>query len=318
MTTKEQVLSLFEENRGTYFSGEDMAKRLGVSRAAIWKAVNGLRQDGYAVDAVTNKGYCLSENTDILSATGIQGYWKDSNIRLEIEDTVCSTNTLVRERANRGEAEGYVLLANEQTEGEGRTNRFFYSPKNTGVYLSVLLRPQRAITAMTTMAAAAMCEAIHEVSGRDAKIKWVNDIFVNEKKVCGILTEGAFGMETGQLEYAVLGVGVNLYPPVDGFPEDLREIAGAVFEKSGGDQKNRLVASFLRRFFRYYRADDQTAYIEAYRAESMVVGKKITVVSPVGEYSARAIGIDNQCRLQVQYEDGTCETLSYGEIRVKL
>lgn len=318
MTTKEKVLSLFEENRGAYFSGEDMAKRLGVSRAAIWKAVNALRQDGYAVDAVTNKGYCLSENTDILSISGIQEYWKDSDLRLEIEDTVCSTNTLVRERANQGEAEGYVLLSNEQTEGKGRSNRAFYSPKNTGVYLSVLLRPQKAVTAMTTMAAAAMCEAIREVSGRDAKIKWVNDIFVNGKKVCGILTEGAFGMETGLLDYAVLGVGINLYPPVDGFPENLREIAGAVFEKSGGDQKNRLIASFLRRFFHYYRADDQTAYIEAYRAESMVIGKKITVLSAAGERPANAIGIDDQCRLVVQYDDGTCAALSYGEISIKM
>ena len=318
MTTKEKVLSLFEANRGAYFSGEEMARRLEVSRAAIWKAVNALRQEGYPIDAVTNKGYCLSENTDILSVPGILGYLEAQDLQLEVVDAVPSTNTLVRERANRGEGEGYVLLANEQTEGRGRSGRTFFSPKDSGVYLSVLLRPQTAAPAMTTMAAAAMCEAIREVSGKDAKIKWVNDIFVDGKKVCGILTEGAFSMEAGHMDYAVLGIGINVYPPEGGFPEDLQGIAGAIFENSGGNQKNRLIAAFLRRFFYYYRANDQAAYVKSYRANSLVVGNRITVVSPLGERLALATGIDDRCCLQVQYDDGTCDTLSYGEIRIKL
>lgn len=318
MSTKEKVLTLFQENRGLYFSGQEMARQLNVSRAAVWKAVEALRQDGYPIDAVTNKGYCLSEQADILSAAGISGYMGSSDLVLEVVDAVPSTNALVGERAADGAQEGYVLLANGQTAGRGRGGRAFYSPKETGVYLSVLLRPKTAAVSITTMAAAAMCEAIGAVSGREARIKWVNDIFVDGKKVCGILTEGVFSMETGQLDYAVLGVGINAYCPIKGFPEDLREIAGPIFQAPGGDQKNRLIAFFLQRFFHYYRSDNPAEYVQSYRRHSMVIGKRITVVLPHEERQALAVDMDDQCRLIVEYADGRREVLSYGEIRIRI
>ena len=324
MTTKEKILELFEANKGKYFSGEDLAQHLCISRAAVWKAVKALRNEGYVIDAVTNKGYCMSEKTDILSVPGIKSYLDKSCHMLDIhvEPIVDSTNKIVKEKANEGEKEGYVLLACEQTEGRGRYGRNFYSPEGTGIYFSVLLRPahyaaEQAVR-LTTMAAVAMCEAIEEVSDKKPKIKWVNDIFVDGKKICGILTEASFSLESGFLEYAVLGIGINLYPPKENFPEELKKIAGTLFETSQDNMKNKLTAAFLNSFMKYFNGKDIKSYVDKYREYSLVIGKKITVISGNEKKQAVAYDIDDLCRLQVEYENGQKEQLSYGEIKVEL
>lgn len=324
MTTKEALLQLFESNKGTYFSGEEIAAELSVSRAAVWKAVNALRKDGYCIDAVTNRGYCLSVHTDILSPQGIEKYLEEScsDLDLHVVPQTDSTNALLRQQANAGAAEGYTLIANEQTAGRGRYGRSFFSPVGTGAYLSVLLRPNHcpALQAVriTTMAAAAMCKAIEEVCDEAPGIKWVNDIFVRGKKVCGILTEGSFGLENGLLEYAVLGVGINVYEPDEGFPEELREIAGALFDHPRNDMKNRLVAAFLNRLMSYYRSEDPSDYLETYRQYSLVLGREVTVLSPSGDRKAQVLAIDDACHLQLRYDDGTEANLSSGEISIRL
>ncbi len=324
MTIKEKVLEIFELNKGVYFSGEEIAQTLGVSRAAIWKAVKQLQIEGYSIDAVNNKGYCLSIYTDILSPQGIQKYIKASyqNLDLHVLQTIDSTNTLVRQKADQGEPEGFIVAANEQTAGRGRYGRDFYSPSGTGLYFSLLLRPtayaaEQAV-GITTMAAVAMCEAIEEVSDEKPKIKWVNDIFIKGKKVCGILTEGSFGLESGMLEYAVLGAGVNLYAPSGGFPEELQEIAGAVFDRPQNDMKNRLVAAFINHFLDYYRKGNKEDYTEKYRQYSLVIGKEITVISAKGNQTAFVHGIDDECRLMVEYANGDRAVVSSGEIRIRL
>ncbi len=324
MSIKESVLRLFEDNRGTYFSGEEIAQNLSVSRAAVWKAVNTLRKEGYCIDAVTNKGYCLSARTDILSPQGIYKYLDPQSATLDIHvvPVTESTNRLVREKANQGVPEGYTLIAAAQTEGRGRNGRSFYSPSETGVYLSMLLRPvdcapQKAVR-ITTMAAVAMCEAIEAVSDQKPQIKWVNDIFVRGKKVCGILTEGAFSLENGLLEYAVLGIGLNIYAPKDGFPAPLEQIAGPIFEAPEDDIKNRLAAAFIGSFLRYYHSSDPSICTQKYRQYSLVIGKEILVLSPSGSRKAFAEEIDDACRLKVRYESGETAYLSHGEIRIQL
>lgn len=324
MTTKEKILELFETNRNIYFSGEDIAQKLDVSRGAVWKAVKALQNDGYAIDAVTNKGYCLSAQTDILSAQGIKKYLRPEleNMEISVLPKVSSSNALVRDKANDGAAEWSMLLANEQTAGRGRIGRSFFSPKDTGVYMSLLLRPKdysaEQSVRITTMAAVAVCEAIEEISGERASIKWVNDIFVREKKVCGILTEGAFGLESGLLEYAVLGIGVNIYEPENGFPEELKSIAGSVFRTHRSDAKNRFVSQFLNRFYGYYTASCQTDYVEQYRSRSFVIGRQVRLLSANESKSAVVLGIDDRCRLKVKYEDGTEHCYSSGEISVRI
>ena len=324
MTTKEKLLALLEDSKGTFFSGEEIARTLQVSRAAVWKAVNALREDGYTIDAATNKGYRLSPDSDILSPQGIRRFLKPEyrNLDLTVLPTAPSTNALVREKANQGCPEGCVIVACEQTDGRGRYGRQFFSPIDSGVYLSLLLRPTayspQQATCLTAAAAAAMCQAIEAVTGQQPGIKWVNDIFLHGKKVCGILTEAAVGLETGTLNYMVLGAGVNLYPPAEGFPEEIQSIAGSVLEHSCPEAKNRLVGEFLNRFWDFYSHPECRAYLEDYRARSLAIGRNVTVLSAGKAVSAYAYGIDDDFRLLVRYENGDTEALSYGEIRIQL
>ena len=324
MTTKEKLLALLENSKGTFFSGEEIARTLQVSRAAVWKAVNALREDGYTIDAATNKGYRLSPDSDILSPQGIRRFLKPEyqDLDLTVLPTAPSTNALVREKANQGRPEGCVIVACEQTAGRGRYGRRFFSPVDSGVYLSLLLRPTayspQQATCLTAAAAAAMCQAIEAVTGQQPGIKWVNDIFLYGKKVCGILTEAAVSLETGTLNYMVLGAGVNLYPPVKGFPEEIQPIAGSVLERSCPEAKNRLVGEFLNRFWYFYTHPECRAYLEDYRARSLAIGRNVTVLSAGKAVSAYAYGIDDDFRLLVRYDSGKTEALSYGEIRIQL
>ncbi len=324
MNTKDKVLELFENNKGVYFSGEEIAKKLEISRAAIWKAVNALRSEGYSIDAVPNKGYALATDTDRLSVQGIEKYLdemcKSLDVRVFAEQE--STNTTVRQLAADGAKEGTVVIAGRQTGGRGRRGRSFYSPQDTGIYMSILLRPSfisaKEALSITTMAAVAISEAIEAVSCEEAKIKWVNDIFMRGRKVCGILTEAAFGLEADSLEYAVLGLGINVNEPEGGFPDEIKDIAGAVFKEPVSDAKNRLAAEVINRFMAYYHSRDLVGYISEYRRRSFVIGKDVLVMAQDGPKPARALDVDEECRLIVQYPDGTKEALHSGEISIKL
>ena len=322
MTTKEKLLALLEDSKGTFFSGEEIARTLQVSRAAVWKAVNALREDGYTIDAVTNKGYRLSPDSDILSPQGIRRFLKPEyrDLNLTVLPTVPSTNALVREKANQGCPEGCVIIACEQTAGRGRYGRQFFSPADTGVYLSLLLRPTayspQQATCLTAAAAAAMCQAIEAVTGQHPGIKWVNDILLGGKKVCGILTEGSFDLETGKLDDVVLGVGFNVYPPAGGFPEELREIADSIFFEQTEEGKNRLAAAFLNHFFRIYR-DPASDYVRIYRERSLAMGRRVRVVTADAERDAYVLDIDRDCRLIVRYDDGSIDQLTSAQVSIR-
>lgn len=324
MTTREKLITLFESNRTVYFSGEEIAKQLSISRAAVWKAVKALQKEGYSIHAVTNKGYCLSESTDILSAQGIQKYLCPScaNLTFDIYAETSSTNTLVREQAALGAPEGYVAIATTQTAGRGRMGRTFFSPSDSGLYFSLLLRPkqysaQQAVR-ITTIAAVAVCEAIEVLSDENAHIKWVNDIFIRGKKVCGILTEASFGLENGLLEYAVLGIGINVYPPKEGVPKELESIVGSVFPAPENDIRNRLAAEVLNRFMNYYSNIEESGYVEKYRSRSLAIGRKVNIIRGEESIPATVLDIDEDCHLLVAYEDGSRDCLSSGEISIRL
>lgn len=324
MNTKEKLLGLFESYKGIYISGEEIANQLCISRSAVWKAVNQLRKDGYEIDAIKNKGYRLSLDTDILSSQGIQKYLKPvcESLDIHVVEKVSSTNSVVREKANAGVLEGYTLIANSQTKGRGRFERMFYSPKDTGIYMSILLRPTHMTPSqavhITTMAAVAACEAIEEIANKKADIKWVNDIYLNGKKVSGILTEASFNMETSSLDYIVLGIGLNVYPSIEGFPKEIEDIAGTIFDERQKDAKNALTARFLNNFMNYYIQNNKDLFIESYRKRSLAIGKNIMILSSSGNRNAEALDVDEDCRLVVQYEDGRIDHLSSGEISIRL
>ena len=323
MTVQSHLQQLLESNKSTFLSGEEIARRLGVSRNAVWKAIKALQAEGYPIEGVPNKGYCLAANSDVLSESGIRQYLTGDaqSLTLRVFDTVTSTNLVLRDLAAQGAPEGTVIIAARQTVGRGRKGRAFFSPEYTGVYVSLLLKPKIApedATLITTTAAVAVCEAVESLSDRKAQIKWVNDVFVDGKKICGILTEGSIDMESGQFEYAVLGTGINVYTPEGGFPEEIRAVAGSVFSAPVPDAKNRMIAEYLNHFLPLYRDLGGEATISEYRRRSFVIGKNITVLAGEKTTPARAIDVDGQCRLVVEYGDGTRAALSSGEISIRI
>ena len=324
MNTKEKLLELFEQNTGDYLSGEEIAAELNISRTAGWKAVNALRADGCNIDAVSNRGYMLVSDADVLSESGIRKYLDASlaGNALSVYTVTDSTNIRVREAALSGEAEGFAAVAGSQTAGRGRRGRSFYSPAGTGLYLSLLLRPaalpSKQTLKVTTLAAVAACEAVEAVSDRKAMIKWVNDIFIDGRKVSGILTEASFSLESDAAEYVILGIGFNILPPEGGFPEEIKDIAGAIFDRPQKDIRNRLAAEFINRFMSAYLTPGFAGYEEKYRKRSLAIGRNVNVLLPDGPKEALVLNVDDDCRLLVRYPDGSEDTLYSGEVSIKL
>lgn len=324
MSVKQHVLSVLEQNKGNSVSGARLAGELSISRNAVWKAIKALQSEGYAISAVPNKGYCLSEENDILSVESITPYLADNlkELSLMVHKSVTSTNTLLKDLAGAGEKEGKVLIAEEQTGGRGRLGRKFYSPAKTGIYMSILLRPKLTVDDalfITTSAAAAVAEAIESVTGCEASIKWVNDIYCNGKKVCGILTEAGVDFEGGGLEYCIVGIGINVARPLEDFPEELKDIADGIFETRlySSDLRSRLAAEILNRFWGYYKEFHNKNFIKEYRERSFLIGREISVLMGDKQEKATALDIDERARLIVKLTNGEIKALSSGEVSVR-
>jgi BirA family biotin operon repressor/biotin-[acetyl-CoA-carboxylase] ligase len=322
MELKHQVLKILEENRGNSVNGARLADELYVTRSSIWKAVKSLQKDGYHIKAVTNKGYCLLSQNDIVSAESILPFLKGAaaNLALEVRQKVTSTNTVAKEMASKGAREGTVVIAREQTQGRGRMGRTFYSPEASGIYFTIILRPKLNLEdslLITTGAAVAVAEAIETIAGVKAYIKWVNDIFVEEKKVCGILTEASLNFESGSLEYAVVGIGINI--ETKDFPEGIKHTAGSIFRDKPADAPvtSILVAEVLNNFAQCMDSLTDKKYLEEYRKRSFLIGKSILVLKGKETIPAKAVDIDDKARLVVEYGDHTKEALLSGEVSVR-
>ena len=326
MTTKEAVLQALRSCSGQYISGEELSTQLNVSRTSIWKAIKALREEGHTIEAATNNGYMLIHNNRRLTESEIrQGLSENNrNIEIHVYDSVTSTNSEAKRLALEGAADGTLVVSGQQTAGRGRLGRSFYSPKE-GIYLSVIIRPRFDVSKsvlITCAAAVAVAESVKEIAGKDARIKWVNDVYVDDRKVCGILTEGITDFESGQIETVIIGIGVNT--DVSNFPDDLKRIAGAV---DGDYSASELAGAIASRTIDYAHTIEERTFIDSYRSMSTVIGKKITVykgqykVNPEDEIegvTAEVKNIDNDGRLIVVYEDGTEEALSSGEITIRL
>lgn len=253
-----------------------------------------------------------------LSKDAIESKLCTKGLSFELYDCVDSTNRLAKERAANGAAEGLVILSDTQTAGRGRLGRTFCSPAGTGLYMSVVLRPvlpaEKALL-ITTAAAVAVCRAIERVSDRKAQIKWVNDVYCDEKKVCGILTEAAFAGDN--MAYAVLGIGINVRDPEGGFSCEIADIATSVYGGRGGD-RCALAAAVLDAFFEEYARLSEEHHVQEYRDRSCLIGKAITVKAPTGDCAATALGVDEQCRLLVRYGDGREDALSSGDVSIRI
>jgi BirA family biotin operon repressor/biotin-[acetyl-CoA-carboxylase] ligase len=317
---KDDVLYILERQRGQLVTGGWLAKKLGVSRTAIWKTIHALEEDGNTIRSQRGSGYRLEENSDALSARLITKGLTTEFLgrKLIFLPTVHSTNQYLREFAEAEAVSGTVVIADEQTGGRGRRNRPFLSPKGEGVYLSLLLRLDRAgmdIRPLTLCAAVAVAQAIEAVCGAQAAIKWVNDVYLGGRKVSGILTEAVLSAELQELTTVVVGIGIN----TGSIPEEISGIATSIREAAGvRGIRNRLAATVLNRFEPLYRAyaerGDKQALMREYEGRLFILNKTVTVTAAEQTYTATVTGIDETGALLVRDEASTARTLVSGEI----
>lgn len=323
MHSKEWLLLYLDQHRDRYVSGEELREHLGVSRATLWQMLRSLRMAGFSISSVTGQGYRLSDTDELYSESILRTLLEKDNLpfTVHMRASLPSTNRTLKKMAAQGAPAGTVLIAKQQTAGYGRKQRSFFSQCD-GIYISVLLRPQlRAADALTltTTAAVAVVEAIDEVIGRQAAIKWVNDVYLDGKKVCGILTESSL-TPNGDLDYAILGIGINVATPKGGFPEEIRDIAGALLpEKTPlNRQRTDLVLALLRRLDALLPLSNSPQLHTAYCRASFLPGRTVTVLREDGSREiAVVLGIDEQYRLLVRYPGGRCDALFSGEVSIR-
>lgn len=262
----------------------------------------------------------ISPKNTFFSVTGIEKYLK-CNCDINIFDTLESTNITARQLAADGAPTGTVIIAHEQTGGKGRLGRPFFSGAG-GLYMSVVLRPDLSpdvTTLITAAAAVAVSRAVDSVCGVSTGIKWVNDIFLNGKKICGILTQGSLSPENNSVDFAVLGIGLNINRPKNDFPNELKNIAASIFESPcNSDTQDRLVAEILNEFFEIYKDIASRGFLAEYRERSIIIGKEVLCKDAAHEYPVTVNGIDDNAHLIVTRTDGKTVTLSSGEVRIKI
>lgn len=320
MSIKTKVLSELTENAGADISGAELAKKLNVSRTAVWKAVAQLKKDGINIEAVQNRGYRLTALPDMLNAdlirTRLAERFKD--IQITIKEQTDSTNADAKAAVLNGCADKAVFIANEQRVGRGRLGRTFFSPKN-GIYLSAVLKPPGGIQypgLLTTAAAVAVNRAIKKTTDIDTQIKWVNDLFYNGKKVCGILSEAVTDMENGQISSAVIGIGIN-FKKSENCPDELKEIVTCLFDKNAVCTRNDLIAQILNELLDLTQNLDPDKIIPPYKNKMFLLNQYITYIKDGVCYTALAKDIDATGGLIVTHADGSEETLKTGEVSVR-
>ncbi|NBK97513.1 MAG: biotin--[acetyl-CoA-carboxylase] ligase [Erysipelotrichia bacterium] len=316
---KNKILSILNEYKEDYISGEQIAKRLHISRVAVSKHIKKLREEGYVIQSQNNKGYCLSEENDILNVSLIKEKLVPFYYHVEIAKEVSSTNDVLKQQAQTLQ-EGYVLISDTQTQGKGRNGRVFHSPKQKGIYMSIFLKPEINIQQslkLTACASVAVYDAIKKNYHLDSKIKWVNDIYIEQKKVAGILCEASLEMNTTCLEYMVVGIGINVHSYKKS--DELKEIAGSIEDYTTIKiERNQFIQDILNAFYEYYIHLETNRFLNAYKANSYVLGKEVIVYEKHNHYFAKVIDIDENAALIIQKEDQSITTLSSGEISLRL
>lgn len=307
MTLKDRVLGALLDARGGELSGQALAERFGVSRSAVWKAVRALRAEGADIASGTNRGYRLSPDCDLLSASRIRALLGDT-LPVYVYRSIDSTSNECKRRLAQGE-ERCLVLAGEQTGGRGRRGKSFFSPGGAGLYMSLAMPVDAELAdavGVTAYAAVCVCSAIREVTGRRCGVKWVNDLYLDGKKVCGILSEAVAGLEAGRVGSAVIGVGVNLHPCA--VPPELEDIVGFL---DCGAVKNELAATIAARLLRFDPADK--SYMAEYRARSAVLGREVRYYLDGGEKRGLAAAIGDDGALHVRTPSGI-DVLRGGEV----
>ena len=325
---KDDVLKLISREND-YISGEAVSRSLGVSRAAVNAAVKSLREEGYEITSSTNKGYLLVQSPDILSKGSVSALLPDTRTSdIHVFDSVDSTNNVLKNLASEGAPSGTVVIADHQTGGKGRRGRSFASPSGVGIYLSYLLRPESGfdkISDLTSWTAVAVADAIKNAYGLDTQIKWVNDLLMNRKKICGILTEVSVEGESGFIDTCIIGIGVNVNEALSDFPAEITEIATSLSIENGGEKfyRAKLASEIIKSLDKLKSdwPDNSGYYLDRYRELNITVGSKITAYSQMIENgngrTGEALGINEDFSLKVRFSDGSVQNLKSGEVSVR-
>lgn len=324
MSLRDKVLGELERCKGTTVSGSMLANRLAVSRTAVWKAIEELRAAGYPISATPNRGYVLEADSNRLSETAVRQALPLNlqNFPLYVYDTLESTNQTAKQLALDGAADGTVVIADHQTGGRGRRGRSFFSPPDVGLYLTMILRtslPAAQAVQITTAASVAAARAIEACSTAQVQIKWINDLYVNGRKICGILTDGATNMENGSFEYVVVGIGINVNTAAEQFPPELQETATSVYSETNVlTDRNRLAAALICHLRALWDDFTTATYMDEYRERSCVLGRRVRVFGAGYEGdAATAEQITDEGHLIVRLDDGTSVILHSGEITIR-
>lgn len=325
---REEILTLLRREEG-FLSGEELSRRLGQSRAAVWKAVEALRRDGYEIEARTGLGYRLAAAPDALTEAEIRSFLGQTfrvGKELRCFNELDSTNNYLKSLAQTDAPDGLAVTADSQTAGRGRMDRSFQSPKGSGIYLSVLLRPSLPpdrLPPVTALAGVAVCAAVERVCGVRPGLKWPNDPVLEGKKLCGILTEASLEAETGRLQSMVLGIGINVAQRPEDFSPEVREMAISLLQALGKRvSRPQLTAALLEELDRAYDAllaGDLSEYLAAYRRDCVNLGKTVQLI-PFGggeRETAETVGVDDEFDLVVRGADGKERTVRSGEVSVR-
>jgi len=321
--TKDRIVAILRREM-QFVSGAQISRMLGISRAAVNAAVMALRQEGFTIESCTNRGYRLVSGPGCVNTGELTALLGEERMsRVMCRSSVDSTNNLLQTLSREGAPDGQIAVANHQTSGRGRLGRSFSSPKNRGIYLSMLLRPQcdpAQIANITAWAAVAMCDAVESCCGIRPGIKWVNDLILNNRKICGILTEMAVEGETGRIQHVICGIGMNVSEQETDFPEEIRQIASSIAMETGRiPDRNALAAAMIRQLDQLVLdwPDQKYRYLEAYRKDCVMLGREVQYIRAGEAVQGKAVDVDDDFALVVIRTDGRQEVISCGEVSVR-
>lgn len=319
---KEEILRLLRSADG-YISGQELCNRFGVSRTAVWKAINQLKEAGYEIEAQQNKGYRLMAAPDLMTEAEIKSLMHTDWVAKEVLyfDTIDSTNTKAQELAEKGYPSGTLVVADKQESGKGRRGRSWVSPSGTGIFMTLMIKPDinpNNASMLTLVAALAVAKAITSVTGEEALIKWPNDIVVNGKKVCGILTE--MNAQFDYINHIVVGIGINVHN--ESFPEEISQMASSLMVEAGGKRFHRaqIIAETMSYFEQYYdtflKTQDLSALVREYDELLVNRNKSVRVLDPKEPFDGKAMGITPKGELIVDTWESR-KLVSSGEVSVR-
>lgn len=319
---KTKIIRLLKNSDG-FLSGENISDEFGVSRSAIWKYMNTLKEEGYKIESVPRKGYRLISSPDILTLEEVEEYMNTNFIGRNIHyfNSLSSTNTKAKEIAIQAK-EGTIIVAEEQIRGKGRLGRSWTSPKGKGIWMSIILKPKvdpAKVAKITLIGAAAVNQGLKDI-GIKSYIKWPNDIIIDGKKVCGILTE--MSCELNMINYVIMGIGINVNLGREDFDDELIDKATSLKEVVGEEiDRKKLLAYVLNHFEELYipfkESGDISKTIQVCRRESILIGKEVRIINGDTEKSGKVLGIDNEGQLIVEHGDGSIEELFSGEVSIR-